>query len=322
VASARTTTIEPAEEGGGSGGRPDPVPPAVVPPAVVPPSAEPPAVVPPSQPADLSKIPGNLVGASTCKVVRATPRTRRANLRGAGRVTFSAAVPARVTAADPLVLSLKARKRRVKSVTYRVGRRTVGRSRRAPFTAKVRPKALQAGGTQVLTAIVAPKGRSRKAGRVTMSLNVAECPSLLTASVRFSGARAVTQLRVFSRTSIRGGTLTVPAKLVPPVRVRQRAGTLTLTGLDGRPVAKALVAARGGRLLARAGISVRRSGRSVVFSGIPAGTGILEVDLCGPRRPALKLLRGRKPLRFSASVRADRIPRQRLLATIPATGGR
>jgi hypothetical protein len=269
----------------------------------------------PVQPADLSKIPGNLVGAFTCKVVRATPKTRRVRLRGTGRVTFSAAVPARVTVADPLVLSLRARKGGVKAVTYRVGRRAVGRSRRAPYRAAVRPRALQAGGTQVLTAVVAPKQKG-KPGRVTMTLNVAECPSLLTAGLRFSGARAVTQLRVFSRTSIRGGTLTVPAKLVPAMRVRQRAGTLTLTGIDGRPVAKSLVAASGGRLFARAGISVRRSGRRVVFSGIPADTGIVQIDLFGPRRRALKLLRGRKPLRFSATVRADRIPRQRLLATI------
>jgi hypothetical protein len=44
--------------------------------------------------------------------------------------------------------------------------------------------------------------------------------------------------------------------------------------------------------------------------------GIVQIDLFGPRRPALKLLRGRKPLRFTANVRADRIPAQRLLATI------
>jgi hypothetical protein len=58
----------------------------------------------------------------------------------------------------------------------------------------------------------------------------------------------------------------------------------------------------------------------MVFSGIPAGTGIVEVDLFGPRRAALRLLRGRKPLRFSAKVRAARIPRQRLVATVQPTG--
>jgi hypothetical protein len=76
------------------------------------------------------------------------------------------------------------------------------------------------------------------------------------------------------------------------------------------------VAGPHGRLLAGAGIAVRRSGRTVAFSGIPAGTGILGLDLFGPRRVALRLLQGRKPLRFTATVRADAIPKQRLLATI------
>jgi hypothetical protein len=321
VASARTTPIEPApvadEPPAGPPDEPRAEPPAA-------PSAEPPASItppaaPPAAPEDLSKIPGNLVGPATCKVVRVTPKTRRVKLRGGiGRVTFAAAVPARVTVKDPLVLSLRSRKRPVRSVSYRVGRRTVGRSRRPPYRVALKPKALQVGGTQQLVALVAPKKKGAKAGRVTMRLNVAECPSLLTAGLRFSGARAVTQVRVFSRTSIRGGTVTVPAKLMPAkLRRGKRAGTLTITGLDGRPVAKPLVAASGGRLLARAGISVRRrSGRKVTFSGIPAGTGIAQLDLFGPRRPALKLLRGKKLLRFSAQVRAAAQPVQRLLATI------
>jgi hypothetical protein len=77
-----------------------------------------------------------------------------------------------------------------------------------------------------------------------------------------------------------------------------------------------LTAARGGRLLKSGGLVIRRSGRTVTLSGIPAGTGIVRLDLFGPRRVALRLLRGRKPLRFSATVRAASIPKQRLLATI------
>jgi hypothetical protein len=322
VASARTTAIEPApaaeEPSAGAPDEPRAEPPAAPPPSVTPPSG-PPALTPPAGVEDLSKIPGNLVGPATCKVVRVTPKTRRVKLRsGIGRVTFAAAVPARVTAKDPLVLSLRARKRRVRSVSYRVGRHGGGRSRRAPYRVAVKPKALQVGGTQQLAAVVAPKKKGAKARRVTMRLNVAECPSLLTAGLRFSGARAVTQVRVFSRTSIRSGTVTVPAKLMPAKLKRgKRAGTLTITGLNGRPVSKSLVAASGGRLLARAGISVRRrSARKVTFSGIPAGTGIVQLDLFGSRRPALKLLRGKKPLRFSAQVRAAAQPVQRLLATI------
>jgi hypothetical protein len=321
VASARTSAIEPAPAA-----RPAPAEPAApVEPAGPGPEAPPepaaPVVPPPAGPAappDLSKIPGNLVGTATCKVVRATPKTRRVHLRaGIGRVTFATAVPSRVTATDPLVLSLKARKGKVNSVRYLVGRRTVGRSRGAPYRVAVKPKSLQVGGTQSLTALVTPARRKGKAGRVTMRLNVAECPSLLTAGVRFSGARAITQLRVYSRTSIRSGTLTLPAKLAQKLRRGKRAGTLTLTGLAGRPVAKPLVVGPGGRLLAGAGISVRgRSGRKVTFAGIPAGTGIVAIDLFGARRPALRLLSARKPLRFTATVRADAIAPQRLLATI------
>jgi hypothetical protein len=156
-----------------------------------------------------------------------------------------------------------------------------------------------------------------------MRLNVAECPSLLTTGVRFSGARAITQLRVYSRTSIRSGAVTLPAKLVPKLRRGQRAGTLTLTGLDGKPVAEPLVVGRGGRLLARAGVSVRSgSSRKLAFGGIPSGTGIVAIDLFGARRPALRLLSGRKPLRFSATVRADAGAPQRLLATIKPSGRR
>jgi hypothetical protein len=156
-----------------------------------------------------------------------------------------------------------------------------------------------------------------------MRLNVAECPSLLTAGVRFSGARAITQLRLYARTSIRGGTLTLPAKLLPKLRRGKRAGTLTLTGLAGKPVARPLVVGPGGRLVARAGISVRRrSSRKLAFGGIPAGTGIVAIDLFGARRPALRLLSARKPLRFSATVRADAVAPQRLLATIRPSGWR
>jgi hypothetical protein len=278
--------------------------------------AEPPAVAPPggSPPADLSKIPGNLVGARTCKVVRTSPKKRTVRVRGIGRITFATTVPQRVTAADPLLLTVKAGKHRVRSVSYRIGRRTVGRSKRAPYRVAVKPKSLQVGGTQVLTAIVAP--RKGSARRVSMRLNVALCPSLLTAGVRFTGARAVTQLRVFARTTIRSGTLTLPAKLVPAPKVGKPAGTLTLVGLGAKPVSRRLTAARGGRLLKSGGLVIRRSGRTVTLSGIPAGTGIVRLDLFGPRRVALRLLRGRKPLRFSATVRAASIPKQRLLATI------
>jgi hypothetical protein len=327
VASARTGTVEaapfaagPVVPGPGAGPedhaagpgehRPEP---AAVPSPEESPHAPPAAV---GALTDLGKIPSNLVAAATCKVVKATPRTRSAKLRASiGRVSFAVAVPQRVTAADPLVLTLKAAKRRVRSVSYRVGPRAVGRSQRAPYRVAVKPKSLQVGGTQVLTALVTPHRKGRP-GRVSMRLNVAECPSLLTAGVRFSGGRAITQMRVFSRTSIRSGTLTLPAKLVPAVPLGKRAGTLTLTGADGKPVATPLVAGPRGRLLARAGISVRRRGRKLLFGGVPAGTGIVRIDAYGPRRIALRLLHGKEPLRFGANVRADAIPEQRLLATI------
>jgi hypothetical protein len=322
VASGRTGVVE-AGEGAEEGPRISD-PPATDPP----PSQQPPASPPPPAPAepslppapsagpeDLSKVPGNLVAAATCKVVRVTPRTRRAKLRGIGRVTFSATVPQRVTAVDPMRLSLRAKRRAAGSVTYRVGKRVVGRSRRAPFRVAVKPKALTPGGTQVLRAVVASTMKAKQRA-VTMRLNVALCPSLLTAHVGFSGARAVTQLRVFSRTSIRGGSLTVPASLAPRPRAGQRAGTLRLTGAAGKPVSRKLVAEPGGRLLSRAGITVRRSGRTLKLTGLPAGTAIAQVDLFGRRGPALKLLRGRKPLRFTARVTAAAVPVQRLLATI------
>lgn len=330
VASARTGPVEagPQESGEEEPGEDAPAPvisgPAPPPgptPAPTPsPDLAPSAPSAPSGPAlpaagDLSRIPGNLVGAATCKVVRTGPKKRRTRLRGMGAVTFAAAAPSRVTDADPLVLTLRARRGAVRSVAYRAGSRAVGRSRRAPYRVAVRPRLLRAGGTQVLTAIVSPKGRARP-GRVAMRLNVSECPSLLTAGIRFSGARAITQLRVFSRTGIRGGTLTLPAPLVPKLRPGRRAGTLTLTGADGRPRGKALVAGTGGRLRAHAGISVRRSGRRLVLGGIPAGTGVVALDLTGPRRPAWRLLRGKRLLRFGASVRADGLPPQRLLAAI------
>jgi hypothetical protein len=63
-------------------------------------------------------------------------------------------------------------------------------------------------------------------------------------------------------------------------------------------------------------VTVRRAGRTVTFRGIPAGTGIVQIDLSGPGQVALRLLHGRKPLRFTATVRADAIATQRLLATI------
>jgi hypothetical protein len=192
------------------------------------------------------------------------------------------------------VLTLRARKRAVKSVTYRVGRRTVGRAKKAPYRAAVKPRQLQAGGTQQLTALVAP--RKGKPDRVALRLNVALCPSLLTAGVRFSGAKAITQLRLYSRTSIRGATITVPAKLMERAKIA--------------------------RVIPRAGTKVRRSGRNVVISGIPAGTGIVEVDLRGRRRTALALLKGTKPLRFSAKVQAQGQPAQRLLAKIAPSGRR
>lgn len=310
VASERTSPVVAADEE-------EAPPPPEEPPGDVPPH---PAVAPAAPPepaapaADLSKIPGNLVAASTCKVVRATPRKRTVKLRGAGRVTFSATVPSRVTDADPLRLTLKAGRSKVRSVTYRAGKRTVGRSRRSPFTAAVRPRKLQVGGTQTLTALVTARKGAKKPGRVAMRLNVAECPSLLTAGLRFSGTRAVTQLRVFSRTSIVGGTITVPAKLLPEkVAAGKRAGTLTLTGLEGRAPAVPL----SGMRTSAAGISVRRSGRKVVFGGIPAGKGIVQIDLFGKRAPAFKLLNGRRPLRFSAKVGG-----QRLLAAIRPRGKR
>lgn len=334
VASGRTGVVEAAEreeeddsdgDGGGGGGTAQPGPAPAAPPAPAPsqPAAPPePAVGVPVVPLptptvgepDLSKIPGNLVAASTCKVVRANPRSRSASLRGIGRVKLSALVPARVLAGAPLTLSLAARKGKVRSVTYRLAGRKVGRAKRRPFTARVKPKALRLGARQPLVAAVLPrKGRARA---VRMSLDVGECPSLLTAAVRFSGARAITRVRAYSRFSQQGGEFVVPAALVPRPKAGKKAGTLRLTGLAGRKLVAPLVAGRGGSLLTRDGLTVKRRGRKLVVGGVPAGFGIAELDLLGRRRTALKALHGRKPLRFTAKLRVAGLPLQRLAATV------
>jgi hypothetical protein len=264
---------------------------------------------------DLSAIPGNLVGVRTCKVVRANPRTRTAKVRGAGRVKLAARVPARVLAGAPVKLSLAARRRAVRAVTYRIGGRRVAASKRAPFLASVRPAALRLGKRQPLVALVRPRRGAVR--QVRMTLDVGECPSVLTAAVRFSGSRAITRVRVDSRFSIESAAVAVPASLaLRRVKPGRRAGTLTLTGLGGRKLSAPLVGGRGTALYDAGGVTVRRAGRKLVLSGVPAGYGIASLDVFGQRRPALKLLGGRKPLRFTASLRAAGLGTQRLVAAV------
>lgn len=306
VASARSPVVEAAEV-------PEPAPepdpradPGSSPPAapVAPgpvPAPPPPSPALPAAQADLSKIPGSLVAASRCKVVKANPKSRSARVSGVGRVKLTAFAPARVLNGSPLRLSLSAPKGKVRSVAYRVGGRKAGTSRRAPYAVAVRPNRLAVGKRQALVAVVKP--RRGKARQVKLTLDVAQCPSVLSASVRFAGARAITRVRVDSRFSIERVVALLPRALA----AKPKAVKLTLTGLAGKRVLP---------LGVTGGIRVRRSGRKITLSGLPAGYGIAQLDVTGKRAVALKALRGKKALRFGATLKAAGLAVQRLSATV------
>ena len=166
-----------------------------------------------------------------------------------------------------------------------------------------------------MTRVTPKKGKAKD---VVVNLNIAECPSLMTATMRFASTRAMTQVRVYSKTPIRGEDLTMPGKLAPAVKAGKGAGQLVMTGLTTKKTIP-LVAGSNGELVAKDGIKVTSRKGKVKISGITGEWGIVELTMYAPRSKALSALTGKKAMRFSAAVQVDRAPTQRLVTIVKPT---
>ncbi len=266
---------------------PEPDPPAEPPsnPAPGPtPSDSPPA-------ADLSALPGSLVGERSCQRLGAGLRTKRLNVRGIGPVTVRIQASAIVMADDPIIVGVtgpRAGKGRLRSVGYSLDGRAMRGSRRQPFPMAITPSALARVGRHALTLKLKPT--SGRPGTVKLGMQTFPCKTVFRAYQKRTSGGSQLKLRVDARDAIAGTTFTVPSKMLPKGKAGLKVGTLRAVSANGGSRVWSLaLGAKPATPLVVGGVgapSVAMRGSQVVVGGLPAGSGIVEL-LLNSKRSAL-----------------------------------
>ena len=266
---------------------PEPDPPAEPPsnPAPGPtPSDSPPA-------ADLSALPGSLVGERSCQRLGAGLRTKRLNVRGIGPVTVRIQASAIVMADDPIIVGVtgpRAGKGRLRSVGYSLDGRAMRGSGRQPFPMAITPSALARVGRHALTLKLKPT--SGRPGTVKLGMQTFPCKTVFRAYQKRTSGGSQLKLRVDARDAIAGTTFTVPSKMLPKGKAGLKVGTLRAVSANGGSRVWSLaLGAKPATPLVVGGVgapSVAMRGSQVVVGGLPAGSGIVEL-LLNSKRSAL-----------------------------------
>ena len=258
-----------------------------------------PATTPPTAD-DLGIIDGGLLTGTQCRQVVTGLGFRRLNVPGVGAIRLRMKADGAVAPDAPLGLALSAPARKIRSVKLQLDgralRTTGGRGR---WTASVAPKAFSDGDVHTLVVTATP--RRGAARTMTETIRTAACATRYTAGQWKTTVGTGLRLRVDSRTAVdsvsfplpaslaAGDTLT-PRKGLGRLRIVQAGGTRTILQLGAAKAAKGTLLASS----AAGGPSVAVRGRTVVVSGLPSGTGIVEVTLY---RTGSQLLRARPALK-------------------------
>jgi hypothetical protein len=206
-------------------------------------------------------------------------------------VTVRIQASAIVMADDPLTVSVtgpRAGKGRLGSVGYTLDGRGMRGSRRQPFALSITPAALAKVGRHALTLKLKPK-RGRP-GTVKLGMRTFPCTTVFRAYQKRTRAGSQLKLRIDARDAIAGTTFNVPSKMLPRSKPRLKVGSVRVVSSSGgsRLWTLAFGATRVSPMLVGGvgppAVTVRS--RQVSVSGLPAGTGIVEV-LLNTKRSAL-----------------------------------
>jgi hypothetical protein len=253
-------------------------------------------------------VPGNRAAPEYCQQVLRGARFRRVRLRGVGRVYVRLRANAVVTPSKPAFVTVEAPKGSLRAVRYVLNGRRLRGSRRSPYTLVLRPRLLRGSTSHVLTVrLVSRRGRSRT---VTLPLRSTQCHTIFVAAQRRTRTGSRLTLRVDSLRSLSRVRFSVPSRMLPK-RVRKvRTGRLGLRIAGGaRNVYR--LSFRGSRnrgvlLRASGGPQVLLGRRNVTVTGLPAGTGIIELVLLtrNATRPNALVAPGRS-VRLRARVEGE-----------------
>ena len=252
--------------------------PTPAPPAPAGSAGGPPAAV------DLSTLPGSLLTNGTCQTPTTPSRTRSLEVAGVGTVRVRVASGSVVVPEAPLQVMIAAPRGRTLKASATLDRRRLRLAGRNPRTAEVRPSQLGQPGTRMLRVRVTPPGG--EARTAAMRLHFAACRAAFTARQSRAGRGTSLRLRVDSRSALSRVGFTVPAaQALRGGRVKAAVGSLRIVALGSRARTLRLTLPahrRSGTLAASGGISVSFSRSGFTVTGLPAGTGIVQLTLAEP----------------------------------------
>jgi len=206
-------------------------------------------------------------------------------------------------------------------VRYTLDGRAVPAGARPPYTLRLAPAALKPG-RHVLAASVRPsRGRPRV---LRTTLRVAPCATRFTARQYRTTAGSALRLRIDSRTATTAATFSLPAAVTRALGLGTPAGRIrVVTPAGARQYAMTPARVRRpmgltANAAGRPGVRIR--GRTVVVTGLPARTGIVDVTVYQPRAPRGPALLGRS--RRVSAVATIRAPgASRVVARVSRSGG-
>jgi hypothetical protein len=237
---------------------------------------------------DLATLPGSLLTDASCQTLATASRARSLQVAGVGRVRVRVVSGSVIVPDAPLQISVAASRGRTLKASATLDKRRVRLSGRNPRTATLKPSQLGRPGTRTLRVRVTPRrGRVRTAA---LALRFARCATGFTARQSRSASGTSLRLRVDSRAALSRVAFTVPARLaLRGGRTKTAAGSLRIVAPNSAPrtVRLALPAGRRAGVLASSGtITVSFSSRGFTVTGLPTGTGIVQLTLAEPRSAA------------------------------------
>ena len=332
VISTPTAVVGPAGTTSGGGGNPRPVP---APSPTPSPTPSPPTPATPAAPsagtvtgqapaagADLSSLPGSQVSSASCAALVGGGGFRRITFAPAGAVRMRVRADAAVLPTAPVRVTVNASKAAgLRSVRYTLDGRALRAATRAPYTLGLAPAALRPG-RHVLAASLRPsRGRARV---LRTTLRVAACATLFTARQYRTTSGSALRLRIDSRTATTAATFALPAAVTRALGLGTPAGRIRVVTPTGARRYR-MTPARGRRPTGLSANpagrpSVRIRGRTVVVTGLPARTGIIDVTVYQPRAPrGPALLARNRRVNAVATIRAPGT--QRIAARVSRSGG-
>jgi predicted actin-binding protein len=253
-----------------------------------------------------SSIPESIVSPDKCQRILAGTGFKRQLIKHVGRIRVEVLASDYISPTRPLRIIAYAPKGKVKSVVYKLDKRTVSRPRTSPYRLNISPRQLARSRKHVVA--IRMKPRKTRWHQMKLKITTAPCSNVLSGFQWKTPVGTGLRLRVDSRVALQGGTFTVPSRMLPKRKDagNHRIGRAKLYLAGGARPQYDLRLAKGdhsGTLLKAASKApqIRLTKKGLVITRLPAKVGIIEItlytrDRTSPRALLLK--------RQSAKVKA------------------